>query len=252
MNSSSAIVLASGGLDSSLLLFYAKQNYDKVLALTFLYGQNNWKQEVDATVSLCREWDIEHRIVDIGVLADAMKSDYTEGKEITIKEASTYVPNRNILFVTIAHGYAQSNGYDNVLIGLVTPFNVIATKMTSGKTMKERLDKLDELTESGMMDIVPAPDATEIFMGLTQEYFDECSNGSVAINAPFFYNDKQWLYEQAEKWGILELILKHSHSCFNGGRERFDWGTGCSKCLTCRERELAYKSYLKAKKQNGH
>ncbi len=118
-----SLVLLSGGIDSTTLAHYVKKKLNRELyAISFVYGQRHSK-ELDYAKYQAKILDvIEHRIVDISFLRDLIKNSALMNKEIDLpsweqaqKEMpSTYVPFRNLIFISIAFAYAESNEIDEV------------------------------------------------------------------------------------------------------------------------------------------
>ncbi|MBX7231644.1 MAG: 7-cyano-7-deazaguanine synthase QueC [Bdellovibrionales bacterium] len=127
-----AVVLLSGGLDSSYNLWLASKDYEVVLALTFDYGQKASVAEVVSSAALCQKLNISHKVITLPWFKDFSRSALTSEKEIIPtkekvklddKERSlstarqVWVPNRNGIFLNIAAGYAEGWGASTVLIG---------------------------------------------------------------------------------------------------------------------------------------
>ena len=124
MNEKSAIVLHSGGLDSTTSLFWARKNFDKVIALNIIYGQKHGI-EVFVSRKLCDEFEIERIEVDISGINFLFSSSSLVGKsEIVEKEynsngiISTYVPMRNTLFGIIAAIVCEFRDIGNIVLGV--------------------------------------------------------------------------------------------------------------------------------------
>lgn len=126
-----AIVLLSGGLDSVVSLASIKEKCSNILALTFNYGQKSFQAEKTASENISKYYSIEHRIIDLKWLADISNSalntneliptidrnnldDLNASKNVS---KSVWVPNRNGLFVNIAACFADSYGFDTIIIG---------------------------------------------------------------------------------------------------------------------------------------
>lgn len=118
-----AIVLLSGGLDSTTCLAYATSKNYQCYALSFYYEQKQ-KSELQAAENIAREYQVlEHKIIDISSISSLQKtalvdqdteiSDYNGQDEIP----STYVPARNTIFLTIALSYAEATNSDTIFIG---------------------------------------------------------------------------------------------------------------------------------------
>lgn len=126
-----SIILLSGGLDSLVSLSIAKEEYNIELAITFDYGQKSVLQEITASKNICEFYKIEHKIIKLDWLKEITQTSLVSEKEIPItaisdlnseefttqSAASVWVPNRNGVFLNIAAAYADSYGYDYIIIG---------------------------------------------------------------------------------------------------------------------------------------
>ena len=121
-----SIVLLSGGLDSLVSLGLKRNELNVSLALTFDYGQKSAQQEIDASKKICEYYGIEHEIIKLDWLKNITQTSLVSDDKIPMGDAlndgnqsmkSVWVPNRNGLFLNIAGSYADSYGYDYVLIG---------------------------------------------------------------------------------------------------------------------------------------
>lgn len=121
-----SIILLSGGLDSFVSLGLKKEELNIELALTFDYGQKAAKKEIDASAKICDYYKIKHKVIKLDWLKDITKTslvsddEIPQGKDLenSINSAKlVWVPNRNGLFLNIAASFADSFGYDYILIG---------------------------------------------------------------------------------------------------------------------------------------
>lgn len=121
-----SIILLSGGLDSLVSLGLKKEELNIELALTFDYGQKSAQKEIEASAQICKHFKIEHKVIKLNWLKDITQTSLiTSAKVPTGKDLedfresakSVWVPNRNGLFLNIAGCYADSYGYDYILIG---------------------------------------------------------------------------------------------------------------------------------------
>lgn len=124
------IILLSGGLDS-LVSIAAMKTIDFKLALTFDYGQKSFKKEEEASKKIAQYYGIEHKIIELKWLKEITHTSLVSDKKIpeldknsldnleitTGSCASVWVPNRNGLFVNIAAAFADSQGYETIVIG---------------------------------------------------------------------------------------------------------------------------------------
>lgn len=125
---SKIIVIFSGGLDSTTVLYWAKKYFDEIYAITFDYGQKN-KIEIDFAKIIAKKVGVkEHRIFKIDLSQIGGSALINKGMDIpknrSIEEilgsgvAPTYVPLRNAIFITIASAWAETLGIENIAIGV--------------------------------------------------------------------------------------------------------------------------------------
>ncbi|HAG91988.1 MAG TPA: 7-cyano-7-deazaguanine synthase QueC [Bdellovibrionales bacterium] len=126
-----AVILLSSGLDSSVNLVRALEDFDVVLALTFDYGQMAAVKEMESAKALCETYKIPHREVDLKWFSEFSESALNQKKALPLKETlnisdletskssakSVWVPNRNGIFLNIAAGYAEGMGAQVVIPG---------------------------------------------------------------------------------------------------------------------------------------
>ena len=120
---SKAVVLLSGGLDSSTTLGIANEEMDELYAMTFLYGQKH-DRELESAKDLASHYSVvEHKILDIPIDKVGKSSllkegeDIPEDREIDEEIPTTYVPARNIIYLSYALSYTESIGADAIYIG---------------------------------------------------------------------------------------------------------------------------------------
>ncbi len=121
-----SIVLLSGGLDSLVSLGLERDELNVELALTFDYGQKSAPKEISASEKICDYYNVEHKVIKLDLLKDITKTSLVSedkiptGEDLINSEASAksvWVPNRNGLFLNIAAAYADSMGFDYIIIG---------------------------------------------------------------------------------------------------------------------------------------
>ncbi|MEM8743315.1 MAG: 7-cyano-7-deazaguanine synthase QueC [Pseudomonadota bacterium] len=228
-NSSAALVLFSGGQDSTVCLAWALDRYTQVETVGFDYGQ---RHEVELT---CREqvreaigdafphWQKrlgDDHMVEIPALARISETALTRDVEIAMQEnglPNTFVPGRNLLFFT----YAAALGYRRGLKALV---GGMCETDYSGYP-----DCRDETLQSL---------ARAIRLGTEMEF---------VIETPLMRLSKAQTWEMADDLGgkvLIELIIKHTHTCYNGVRDkRHDWGYGCGVCPACELRANGFSQW---------
>lgn len=123
------ICILSGGLDSTILLYLLKKKYgDNVIALSFNYNQRH-DYELKCATATCKKTNTPHQIIDIGFFGDVVAnvSALSNSKNVDVPNIKdvlgepqpvTYVPFRNLMFISIALGFAESNDATHVFIGL--------------------------------------------------------------------------------------------------------------------------------------
>lgn len=234
-DTSTALVLFSGGQDSTACLAYALDNFAHVETLGFDYGQTH-RIELDCRDRLRQEiakindWGTrlgDDHTLPLPALADiggtaliASDSDSADMKEMKNNLPATFVPGRNLLFLTYAAALAYRRGL-NVLVG-----GMCETDYSGYPDC--RRDTLDALEAS-------------LNLGMETQ---------ITIDTPLMHIDKAETWEMASQLGgeaLVELTLEHSHTCYRGERElRHDWGYGCNDCPACDLRAAGYKKWKAA------
>jgi len=208
---SEAIVLLSGGLDSSTVLALAKERGFEVVALTFDYGQRH-RRELESAKKVASHFGVKKHIMlplDIGKYLQSsltMKSKTVPVGRTRDQIASgipdTYVPSRNIIFLAIASSIAESRGASAVFIA------------------------------ANSVDFSGYPDCTPEFMSAFQRVIDVGTKSgklgrSILVEAPFLTMTKGEIVREALR---LEVPLRLTWSCYEGGRK------ACGRCDSCQLR----------------
>ena len=198
-----SIVLLSGGLDSLVSLGLKRNELNVSLALTFDYGQKSAQQEIDASKKICEYYGIEHVVIKLDWLKNITQTSLVSDDKIPTGDAlndgnqsmkSVWVPNRNGLFLNIAGSYADSYGYDYVLIGA---------------------NKEEAQTFS---------DNTQEFIDAINKEFEYSTQNAPKVVAPLINYIKNDIVMLALDSGIpLEL----TRSCYQGGAKH------CGICESC-------------------
>ncbi len=202
------IVILSGGIDSTTLLYYAVGMGAEVKALGFNYGQKHSK-ELKSAKNICKKLGIDYKIVNIKDVKDLLVSSLTSNEKVPegyYKEEnmkSTVVPNRNAIMLSIAYGYAISEKAEFLLFG----------------------------AHSG--DHFIYPDCRPKFVKDVNKAYKTATEGlgNVLIEAPFIDMTKADIVNLGL---ILKVPYKQTWSCYKGKRRP------CLKCGTCIERTEAF------------
>lgn len=216
-----AVLIFSGGQDSTTLLYWALRKFglDNVECITFNYGQKH-SVEIEQSKIICELEMVKQTIVDISFLNTLVESALTSNGDVNQKNEkglpSSFVPNRNQLFITLAHSYAQKIGADTLITGAC------------------------QTDYSGYFD------CREEFIRLIESATNYGSDSNIIIETPLMHLTKAETFKLANDLGALELVITHSHTCYNGDRNTLNsWGYGCGKCPACELRERGYNTYLK-------
>lgn len=221
LNSDKAIVLLSGGQDSFTCLYWALKNFSMVHAISFQYGQRH-AIELQCAKSLCEKEKVPWSLVDLTFLSQLNSTALTHA-EIKIEDngglgdlPSTFVPGRNILFLSVAASWAIPRQIPNLVIG------ACETDYSGYPDCRENFIKSMENT---------------LCLGLGQE---------LKIHTPLMKLSKAQTFKLAQNLGHLNEVIEYSHTCYEGDRKvRWEWGYGCGECPACKLRKNGYEMFKK-------
>lgn len=227
-----ALVLFSGGQDSTTCLVWALANFERVETIGFRYGQRH-AIELECRTAVIAElrrrfpaWGArlgEDRVLDLDVIGALGATAMTEDIEIRMTGSglpNTFVPGRNLLFFTTAAALAYRRGM-RTLVGGMCETDFSGYPDCRDDTLK----------------------ALQVALGLGMDT-------SFTIETPLMWIDKAQTFALAEELGgrpLLELIAEHTHTCYLGSRERHDWGPGCGECPACKLRRDGYSRWRAAR-----
>jgi 7-cyano-7-deazaguanine synthase len=225
----SALVLFSGGQDSTTCLAWALSRYRSVETVGFDYRQRHRVELVcrqpilDALKCLKDEWAQrlgQDHLLDLGVLASISDSALTSEAEIRLGAAglpTTFVPGRNLLFLTLAAAIAYRRGIGRIVAGVC------------------------ETDYSGY------PDCRDDTIKAQQVALNLGMESRFVLETPLMWIDKAATWALAHKLGGAELeriIIELTHTCYHGDRTtRHDWGYGCGVCPACGLRRAGYEKF---------
>ena len=218
MNKTKAVVIFSGGQDSTTCLYWALNRFDIVEAITFSYGQKHLV-EVEASIKICKKEIVKQTIVDLSFLDTLVDSALTSNGDVNVLNEkglpASFVPNRNQLFITLAHAYAQKIGAKTLVGGMCDT------------------------------DFSGYPDCRADFILKLQGVTNMGSEAIIAIDTPLMKLNKAETFAMADELGCLDEVIINSHTCYNGNREDFhQWGYGCGECPACKLRAKGYEDYV--------
>lgn len=223
---SKAIVIFSGGQDSTTCLYWAKRKFEVVEAITFDYGQKH-SVEIEQSKIICEILNIKQTIIDISFLNTIVESALTSNGDVNELNAkglpASFVPNRNQLFITLAHAYAQKIGAEILVTGVC------------------------------QTDYSGYPDCRQEFINSIAETTNLGSSSSIKIITPLMDLTKAETFELAAEYNCLQEVIEHSHTCYNGNREKRNaYGYGCDECPACDLRRKGYEEYLQMNDIKNH
>tara|TARA_R110002051_G_scaffold97960_1_gene168062 strand:+ start:1074 stop:1733 length:660 start_codon:yes stop_codon:yes gene_type:complete len=216
MKTYKAVVIFSGGQDSTTCLHWAINRYKDVEAITFNYGQKH-SIELDCSIEICKQNNIKQTIIDISFLNTIVESALTSNGDVNkINKKGlpdSFVPNRNQLFITLSHSFAQKIGAEVLVTGVC------------------------------QTDYSGYPDCRESFIKAIEWTSNLGSADSIKIETPLMYLTKSETFTLAKTEGCLEEVINSSHTCYNGKRNMNEWGAGCGSCPACALREKGYTEF---------
>ncbi|WP_298445819.1 7-cyano-7-deazaguanine synthase QueC [uncultured Ferrimonas sp.] len=210
-----AVVVFSGGQDSTTCLVQAIKQFDEVHAITFDYGQRH-SEEIDVAQRLTKQLGIAaHKVLDVGMLNELAVSALTRDSIPVDNELmdnglpNTFVPGRNILFLTLAGIYAYQIGAETVITGVC------------------------ETDYSGY------PDCRNSFVQSLQQALELGMDRPLTLSTPLMWLDKAETWALADQYHALELVRDQTLTCYNG-----QLGSGCGTCPACILRANGLQQYL--------
>ncbi|GLK81465.1 7-cyano-7-deazaguanine synthase QueC [Methylopila turkensis] len=228
-SSEGALVLFSGGQDSATCLAFALDRYERVETLGFAYGQRHAVELGrraalrEGMARLNPDWAArlgEDHTVDLSALGRLSETALTRDVAITMEEGglpNTFVPGRNIAFLTFAAALAYRRGLRRIVGGMC------------------------ETDFSGY------PDCRDDAIKALQVALNIGMESRFVLETPLMWRDKAATWALAEELGgeaLVALIVEESHTCYLGDRgERHSWGYGCGTCPACALRARGWESY---------
>ena len=213
-----AVVVFSGGQDSTTCLFWAKKHFNEVYALSFRYGQKH-EQEVELAQKIAAKAGVEFAVMDLDFInslspdCSLTHSDIQMDKEKpATTPPNTFVPGRNLFFLSIAAVYARNKGAMNIVTGV------------------------------SQTDFSGYPDCRDSFIRSLNVSLNLSMDEQFVIHTPLMWLDKSETWALADDLGVFDLVLKETMTCYNGIP-----GDGCGECPACKLRRRGLETYLKLK-----
>ena len=215
LDQNKAIVVFSGGQDSTTCLFYAKKHFKDVILVTFNYGQRH-DAEIEVAKKIAQEQNVEHHILDMSLLSQLTPNALTQ-HDLKIEDTedgipNTFVPARNLLFLSFAGALAYQIKAKHIITGVC------------------------ETDFSGY------PDCRDSFIKSMNVTLNLSMDRDFVIHTPLMWLDKAQTWELADDLGVLNYIRENTLTCYNG-----IIGDGCGECPACQLRSRGLDQYLAKK-----
>ncbi|MBO0753363.1 MAG: 7-cyano-7-deazaguanine synthase QueC [Bradyrhizobiaceae bacterium] len=233
-----ALVLFSGGQDSTTCLAWALERFDRVETIGFDYGQRHrvelaCRGEIRAAMAaLNAAWRSrlgEEHTINLAALGEISSTALTREVAIEIGDGglpNTFVPGRNLLFLTFAAALAYRRGLRHLVGGMC------------------------ETDYSGY------PDCRDDTIKALQVALNLGMEKRFVLHTPLMWIDKAATFDLAFALGgedLVDLVVEKTHSCYHGDRrERHDWGYGCGVCPACRLRAAGFARFREKKSKEAN
>lgn len=219
MKTENAIVLFSGGQDSTTCLFWAKEKFKQVETICFSYGQRHSK-EVEVARSIAQQINVPITIIDANVISTLSPNALTNKTIEMDKEKpnetypNTFVPARNLIFLSFIGAIAYTKSIKHIVTGV------------------------------SQADYSGYPDCREEFIQSANQTLNLAMDKNFVIHTPLMHLDKTQVWQLADQLNVLELIKNQTLTCYNG-----IIAEGCGKCPACLLRKNGLTNYLNIRKK---
>lgn len=214
LDKNKALVVFSGGQDSSTCLFWALKHFNEVHTVTFSYGQRH-ALETEMARHLAEKAGVDFHLMDIPLIGSLGSNSLTDASAVMDEKKpegtfpNTFVPGRNLFFLGIAAVYAREHGIKNIITGV------------------------SETDFSGY------PDCRDSFIRSLNVTLNLAMDEQFVIHTPLMWLDKAETWALADSLGVMDIIRNETLTCYNGIP-----GDGCGHCPSCRLRRAGLEKYL--------
>ncbi|WP_120465031.1 7-cyano-7-deazaguanine synthase QueC [Paenibacillus aceti] len=213
MKNEKAVVVFSGGQDSTTCLFWALQQFREVEAVTFDYGQRH-KLEIECAKEIAAELGVKLTVLDMSLLGQITQNSLTNSNMPIVQEEgqlpSTFVEGRNHLFLSFAAVFAKGRSARHLVTGVC------------------------ETDFSGY------PDCRDAFVKSLNVTLNLAMDYNFVIHTPLMWIDKAETWKLADELGAFDFVRERTLTCYNG-----IIGDGCGECPACKLRRAGLEKYLK-------
>ncbi|MDT0787104.1 7-cyano-7-deazaguanine synthase QueC [Staphylococcus pseudintermedius] len=211
LNNEKALVVFSGGQDSTTCLFYAKKHFKEVELVTFEYGQRHAK-EIEVAKEMAEDQGLKHHVLDMALLSQLTPNALTS-HDMTIDShndvPNTFVPARNLLFLSFAGALAYQIGAKHLITGVC------------------------ETDFSGY------PDCRDSFIKSMNVTLNLAMDRDFVIHTPLMWLNKKETWALSDDLGVLDYVRDRTLTCYNG-----IIAEGCGECPACQLRQRGLNQYL--------
>ncbi|MCQ2115564.1 MAG: 7-cyano-7-deazaguanine synthase QueC [Bacteroidales bacterium] len=217
MNESEALVVFSGGQDSTTCLFWALKNFRKVHTITFSYGQKH-SAEIEVARAIAEKAGVDFYLQDASFISQIGSSSLTDTSIEMDQEKpadsfpNTFVPGRNMFFLSVAAVYAREHGIHHLVTGV------------------------------SQTDFSGYPDCRDSFIKSMNLTINLAMDDQFVIHTPLMWLDKAETWKLADELGVFDLVRNETLTCYNGIK-----GDGCGHCPSCKLRNAGLQKYLSEK-----
>ncbi len=219
MQNHAALVVFSGGQDSTTCLYWAKSKFERVVALSFIYGQKH-QQEVEYAAAIARKAGVEFHMKDVSFIGSLGHNALTDSSMVMDQQKpadsvpNTFVPGRNLFFLSIAAVFARELGIHHLVTGV------------------------------SQTDFSGYPDCRDSFIKSLNVTLNLALDDDFVIHTPLMWIDKAATWALADRLGVLDIIRHETITCYNGIP-----GDGCGHCPACKLRREGYEKFLAEKSE---
>lgn len=218
-NKEAALVVFSGGQDSTTCLLWAMKRYREVIAVSFDYGQRH-KAELSCAKEITDRLHVEWHVMDMSLLNQLAPNSLTRAEMKVDEDApeegppNSVVDGRNMLFLTFAAVFAKQRGITDLITGV------------------------------SQSDFSGYPDCRDVFVKSLNATLNLAMDYNFCIETPLMWIDKADTWKLAEDLGGLDIVRDMTLTCYNGIK-----GDGCGSCPSCKLRRKGYEKFVAVRGQ---
>ncbi len=220
LDKDSALVVFSGGQDSTTCLYWAKRKFKKVYAITYIYGQKH-ANEVDQAREIAKHAGVDWKLVDVSFISSIISGCSLTDSSVEMDKdkpsdspPNTFVPGRNLFFLSIAAVHARELGCMNLVTGV------------------------------GQADYSGYPDCHDSFVRSLNVSLNLAMDEQFVIHTPLMWLDKSEIWALSDELGVYDLVREKTLTCYNG-----IIGNGCGECPACKLRRRGLEQFLMKKRR---